>query len=142
MPRKPRPTLSGAPGQAAVAPKGQTYGEGERALESQRRMPVPDFAQQPQAALPSGAPAGGGGRAEALQAALAAAQGLDLGGSAIATPTQRPGEPVTQPLSALSGSGAGKRPMPNPAIYELRAVAQMFPYPGLLDFLAQVEREA
>lgn len=139
MPRA-RKTLTGAPGQPAVAPKGGTYGTGEAALESQRRMP-----------LPAGpAPTPGGGAPPAATgapppppddtAALAAAQAMPPAQSLLDMPTTRPGEPV------YAGADNGNMPTqminPDPALFELRALAQRFPYPDLLRFLQRAQNEA
>lgn len=140
MPRKAKATLSGAPGQPARALKGQPYGEGERAIESQRRMPVPDFATG-NAPVPSpggGAPAGGGQDAGALMAAMQAAQQMAPPTSALTAPTERPDENI---MTAPGGSGL-PRPLANEGLLELRALARRFPYPELLDLIARAELEA
>ena len=134
MPRK-RKTLSGASASAPTMPVNSTYGEGVDAIESQRRTPVPMTA-----GAPSLAPAGGGGGGQAAPdphaAAMAAAAAMAPPESILAQPTERPNEPiqtgVTQP-PAVS---------PDPAIYELQALAQRFGYPDLVNFVERVTREA
>lgn len=138
MPRG-RKTQSGAPAQPIQAPtSSMTYGEGEAALESQRRTPVPDFASSPTPG-PMASPQGGGqaaGGAPDLMAALQAAQAMEAPTSVMKDPTSRPGEPVTTPGPQFA------RPTPNQGLMELRAVAAKFPYPDLLDLIEMANREA
>lgn len=140
MPRKARSTTSGAPAQPAVAPKGQTYGSGEAALESQRRSPIPNVVAQQQAATSAGGGGGGGAMTPDVMAQVQDyVQAMGGGRSVLAQPTARPNEPVQQPLGPTQNF---KRPQVNEGIYELRALAAKFPYPDLLAFLDRVEREA
>lgn len=113
MGSKQNRTISGAPASAPVVPPGQTYGEGERQMESQRRTP-----------LPAGPPAvpGANGSAPAINAnstpaapaeqplarrmarALMAAQSM-RSGPGLYAPTQRPSEPITTGLAMGAGAG-------------------------------------
>jgi hypothetical protein len=108
MPRKAkRKTLSGVPGAPPTPPVDVPYGEGERALESQRRTPVPDYsATAAEGAPPAGAgsavpgaPAGG------LEMALQAAQGMAPPTNLLTAPTARPNEPLTAGLPIGPGPG-------------------------------------
>lgn len=140
MPRKARRTQSGAPAGGAVMPVDSTYGEGEAALEAQRRMPVPDFAKGGGSAIPvapsGGSPApGGGGSAAPMDMALAAAQGMQMPPS-VSAPTSRPLENLQTGLGTQ-----GQRVLPNESLFELRAIAQRFPYPDLLRMIERIERE-
>lgn len=110
MPRKARRTISGAPAGAPKPPVNATYGDGERALEAQRRTPVPDYSGGPAgAAAPS--PGAGPGAApptapgDRLQAALAAARGMAPPQNLLTQPTQRPNEPLTSGLAIGPGPG-------------------------------------
>src|SRR5262245_16634982 len=103
---------SGAPASAPVVPPGQTYGEGERQLESQRRMPVP--AGPPPAPGGSATPSGPGGSAppapaeqplqQRMARALMAAQGM-RGSQSLYSPSQRPSEPITTGMAMGAGAG-------------------------------------
>lgn len=133
MPRGKK-TLTGESALPAQAMKGGPYGEGERALESQRRTPMPNR-QAGLAPAPAGgapAPAGGGDP----NAALARAMEMMAPSSMIDAPTDRPDEPVNQGLST-------QRPMPqaNESYYELKALVKQYPYPDLINLLARVESE-
>jgi hypothetical protein len=110
-------TLTGAPAQRPVAPRGQPYGEGERALESQRRTPVPS-GPPPVPGMTASAPGGGtGGSGSAaggpdpallqqmrMQAALQAAGKMKPPRSLYAD-TQRPSEPITAGMAMGPGPG-------------------------------------
>lgn len=135
MPRKARRTMSGEPGQAATTPVDAVYGEGERALESQRRMPVPDKAG------PADEIGGGGGGRPAPTAAqaLAAAQNMAPPEPVMAMPTARPGEDITAGMTGTPNP-VDSRPVVNQALYELRALYQLNPYPDFLRFLERIER--
>jgi hypothetical protein len=111
------------------------YGEGERALESQRRMPVPDRAG-PAEAMGGG---GGGGGQPDIAAALAQAQAMAPPAPITSQPSARPGEDLTAGMPS-SGAPIDQRPMVNEALYELRAAYQLHPYPDLLKFLERIER--
>jgi len=113
MPRKGKGsklTGSGAPAGPPVTPVDAPYGEGERALESQRTMPVP--AGPP--GLPPGslgAPGGGGGSAPPavdprarLQAALQAMSAMRPP-RGLTAPSERPSEPLTAGMSMGPGGG-------------------------------------
>lgn len=143
MPRKGKGnrTLTGAQGQGAKAPVGVPYGEGERALESQRRMPVPSGPPPvpgggqggttggPSAGAPSGGPPD-------LGMALAAAQGMRPPESAMDAPTARPGEPL------VTGMEPTSRPLPavNEGLYNLRAIYQRAPNEDLRKLIEYIER--
>lgn len=129
MPRAKKQTLSGDPALPAVAPKGVPYGEGERALESQRRAPMPNR-QATNAIVPAG---GGGGQAPAVdprQAAMA----MEAPTSMIDMPTERPDEAITEGMY-------GNVPQPNEALYELKALVRQYPYPDLINLLARIDAE-
>lgn len=73
-----------------------------------------------------------------FEQALAAAQGMEPPQSVLETPTARPNEPVTTGLGgALTPQGAAV----NEGLYNLRALAQRYPYPDLLNLIARVEAE-
>lgn len=135
MPRAKK-TLSGEAALPAQAMKGGPYGSGERALESQRRTPMPDRQVAP-ASTPGGpapSPGGQGGpdRAAALQEAMQMASPP----SVLATPTERPKEDVTTGMT-----GRSAMPQTNEAYYELKALVQRYPYPDLVNLLNIVEQE-
>lgn len=114
MPRKGygSKTQSGAPAQAPVAPPGQTYGEGERQLESQRRMPLPSGSPPIPGATGGAGGAGPAGPAPAPQMpmaqkmarALQAMEAMNPGGN-LYQPTQRPSEPITAGMPMGAGPG-------------------------------------
>jgi hypothetical protein len=122
MPRKAKrsgTTQTGAPAAAPTALRGQPYGEGERALESQRRTPVPSGPPPaPGMTAPSGAPggqAGGSGSSTGgpdprllqqmrMQAAMQAAGRMKPPTSLYAE-TQRPSEPITAGMALGPGAG-------------------------------------
>lgn len=141
MPRKGK-TLSGAPAGGAKMPVDSTYGEGEAALESQRRMPVPDFAKTGPGGTggrPSeggGAPPSGAGGPDPRAAALEAARAMAPPTSVLSGPTERPTELLTKGLPPRS------RVQPDEALIELRAIAQRYPYPDLIALLERASREA
>jgi hypothetical protein len=110
------------------------YGEGERALESQRRTPLPN--NRAQLSLVQG----GGGAPDEGGDALAAAMEMMAPESAIAAPTERPQEPI---VAGLGPGGQGARPTiaPNEAYYELQALVRQYPYPDLIRLLGRVEAE-
>lgn len=143
MPRAKKRTLSGAPGGGAVAPAGVPYGEGERALESQRRMPVPDFAggSAPATGGTGGGVAVGGGAtppADRFAQAVAAAQGMAPPEGLLSQPTQRPLEPLQAGMAPTSQTAGG--PALNDALFDLRALAKANPeYKGLLRLIALAE---
>ena len=144
MPRAKK-TLSGAPGSPAVTPVGVPYGEGERSLESQRRMPVPDFARSQGSAPTTGGTGSGGSAggqapaADRFAQALQAAQAMQPPESILDAPTTRPNESLT---TGLVGSENPVMPgaVTNDALYELRAIAQMTGYPEFLKLVAEAER--
>jgi len=142
MPRKR--TLSGAPGGAATTPVGVPYGEGERRIESQRRMPVPDFAggSAPSAGgTGAGGAAGGGEAADRYTHALQLMQQMGAPESILEQPTARPDEPITK---GMAGGPTPLTPSPvtNDALYDLRALAQANPdYRGLLRLVALAEEQ-
>ena len=147
MPRKAK-TLSGAPAAPARMPVDTTYGEGERALESQRRTPVPEFAQ-PGSTAPTtgagGAAAGGGGAsvpASRDAQALMAAQAMAAPEGDMMAPTTRPLEPVQLGM----GTTRGAVPMGtqfSDALFDLRALYAQYPeYRGLGRLIALMEDEA
>lgn len=120
MPRKAKPrrtTQNGAPAAPLTAPRGGPYGEGERALESQRRIPVPSgpppvpgasgagAARGPGPSTPPTA-VGGPGLDPRLQmmAAMQAASRMRPPQS-LYSPTQRPQEPITAGLPVGAGPG-------------------------------------
>lgn len=144
MPRKAKRTLSGAPAAPARPPVDVPYGEGERRLESQRRMPVPETKGQagaPPGPRPGGARSGGSPSdrfAMAMDAARSMAPPETIRG-----PTARPTEDLmTGAGGGPPGGRLGQMPMVNEALFELRALAQRYPYRDLLAFLDRVTREA
>lgn len=144
MPRGKK-TLSGAPASAPTTPVGVPYGEGERRVEAQRRMPVRDFAGGGSAPTTGGAGAGGGaaGGGEATDRfaqALAAAQEMAPPEGLMTTPTQRPMEPLQAGLPG-SQSQVPPGPVTSDALYQLRAMAQRAPFPEFLDLLAWAENQ-
>jgi hypothetical protein len=138
MPRKTKRTMSGEPGQPARTPVGAVYGEGERALESQRRMPVPDRAG-PAAEIGGGGGESSGGAPATFANALAQAQAMAPPEPVMGAPTRRPGEDLTR---GMAGGEApiGPRPIVNEALYELRAIAQQHPYADFMAWLERIER--
>lgn len=144
MPRKSK-TLSGAPASAPTTPVDTTYGEGERALEAQRRTPVPDFASGGTAPASPGAggeAAGGGGNVDRFAQAVEAARAMAEPEGMLSAPSQRPMEPLMQ------GMGAGPGPKPaavefNEALFHLRAAYAQHPeYRGLARLIALAEEQA
>lgn len=127
MPRKSkRKTLSGVPGQAPAPPVDAPYGEGERAIESQRRTPLPDYSGPPPVPAPAGAePAAGLAPADRLQQALAAAQGMAPPTNILTTPTQRPDEPLTAGLRTGAGPGPEVLSSGDRAVRTLRMLAEV-----------------
>ena len=69
-----------------------------------------------------------------MSAVKQALSAMDSPASALATPSERPDEPLAAPQAA-------QRPTPNAAVMELRALARTYPYRDLIDFLARIERE-
>lgn len=112
MPRKAKRTLSGAPGGPARPPVNTTYGDGERALESQRRMPVADYSRRLQAVPNSGGAPPGSAEipatqqdpADRLNAIMAMARNM-APPEPLNRPTQRPNEPLTAGLPMGAGPG-------------------------------------
>lgn len=148
MPRKQQRTLSGAPASPPRMPVNTTYGEGERALESQRRTPVPDVASRgtggpapPAGGTEGGAAGGQNGTADRFAQILAAAQGMAPPEGTLSAPSQRP----LEPLQAGMGSGAGAIPAGtefSDALFDLRAMAAQYPeYRGLLRMIALAEEQ-
>jgi len=138
MPRKAKSTMGGDRGSPARAPAGVPYGEGERALESQRRMPVPDTkGQNP---VPSGG--GGGGTsgapadADPFAAAMQMAQQMAPPTGMLAGETTRPNEPL---MTGMGTTPTG--PTFDDGLMELRALARQYPYPELLQLLSAAELE-
>lgn len=147
MPRKGRgsaTTLSGRAGQPAVPPVNSVYGEGERALESQRRMPVPDMTGPGLAQAATNAPSGGAptmdprGRmamAMALMGRMQAPQPLDA-------PTERPDQPLTAGL--VQGPGVGPEVLRpgDRATRTLRMLADYADDPALTELADLAQRMA
>lgn len=120
MGSKARTTQTGAPAAPPRAMSGGPYGSGERALESQRRVPVPSGPPPAPGSTapgpgPGGAPSGGSGPSGAgpdprvvqqmrMQAALQAAGGMKPPTSIYAA-TQRPSEPITDGMAIGPGRG-------------------------------------
>lgn len=134
MPRKAkRKTQSGVPGQAPASPVDVPYGEGERALESQRRMPVPDYsATAPTAgsAPPTAQPTGGGSALPqppvgSLDQALAAAQAMAPPSNLLSQPSARPNEPLTAGLPIGPGPGPEALASGDRAVRTLRMLADV-----------------
>ncbi len=136
MPRKAkRTTLSGEPAQPARPAVDVPYGEGERRIESQRRMPVPNRKDvTPTAPKERGTGGGGGAPVPNLMEALRDVP-LDR---VLAQPSQRPAQPITEGLGSRMRNV--ERPVVNDALYKLRAIARRYPYPGLLRLLERAER--
>ena len=118
MPRKAKPTLSGAPGQPVGAVAGQMYGAGEQQMALQRAMPTPQLAGGPAAQAAQPGPSAEAPPTPAQQQAMAAAapddrfaramaaaQQLQGTTGALRQPTMRPNEPITAGL--LTGPGPG-----------------------------------
>lgn len=130
MPRKGKgskrqPTLSGAPAQAPVGPVDSTYGEGERAIESQRRTPLPNYSGPPAASGPAGAGPSTPPQQGGLEAAMAAAAGMAPPTNALTSPTMRPGEPVTAGLRLGAGPGPEVLSSGDRAVRTLRMLADV-----------------
>lgn len=127
MPRK-RKTASGAPAATPVPPVDAPYGEGERAIESQRRTPIPDYSGPAGATVPAGAgatPPAPQSPADQLQAALMAAKGMAPPTNLLTTPTQRPNEPVTAGLNLGAGPGPEVLSTGDRAVRTLRMLAEV-----------------
>jgi hypothetical protein len=143
MPRGKK-TLSGAPASAPTTPVGVPYGEGERRIEAQRRMPVPDFAGGGSAPTTGGTGGGGAagdvGGADRFAQALEAARQMAPPEGLLAAPTQRPMEPLQAGLPG-SANPVPPGPVTSDALYELRALVQRAPYPEFLQLLAWAEQE-
>lgn len=114
MPRKSKTkTLSGQPGQTPVAPRGGPYGAGERALESQRRAPIPDYAASASGSTPGLSPGSPGVESalppqapgDRLQQAMMTAQQMAPPQNMLTMPSQRPSEPLTAGLPIGAGPG-------------------------------------
>lgn len=135
MPRTAKRTQSGDKALPPRPPVGVPYGEGERALESQRRSPLPNR----RAAL-AAVPTGGGGAAGAATPDPTIAQAMEMLApeSQLSTPTARPTEPITQ---GLDGNAGRPTIQVNDAYYELKALVKRYPYPDLVRLLARVESE-
>lgn len=144
MPRAKK-TLTGAKAAPATPPVGVPYGEGERALESQRRMPVPDFAETGGSApttggTGSGASAGAAPPADRFAQAIEAARAMAPSDSLLAQPTQRPNESV---LAGTMPTVTPERPEFNEALFDLRALARLYlEYKGLARLVALAEEQA
>jgi hypothetical protein len=144
MPRARKKTLSGAPAGAATAPVGVPYGEGERRIEAQRRMPVPDFARTGEPAPSAGGTggggaAGGGPPADRFAQAMQAAQQMAPPEGLLAMPTQRPMEPLQ---AGMAPSEHPQGPAFSDALFDLRALAHDYPeYRGLLRLIALAEEQ-
>ena len=137
MPRKSRRTMSGDAGAPAATPVDVPYGEGERAIESQRRTPVPVTKGQNLPAVPGG---GGGGTsgapADRMSEAIQMAQAMAPGDNLAQMPTGRPAEPL------MTGAGSVQPgPTFDDGLMELRALARAYPYPDLLQLLSDAELE-
>jgi hypothetical protein len=142
MPRAKK-TLSGAPASAPTTPVGVPYGEGERRIEAQRRMPVPDFAgggSAPSAGGTDGGGAAGGGEAtDRFAHAIQLMQQMAPPESVLEQPTARPNEPISQGLPT-GPTPLSLSPVTNEALYDLRALASHNPeYRGLLRLIALAE---
>jgi hypothetical protein len=136
MPRKTKTrTLSGdvaSPPRPAV---GVPYGEGERRLESQRRTPVPVKAGGLQV-VQGGAAGGSPPATDRFSLAIAQAQQMAPPEKLLQMPTARPNEDL------MTGFGrANVGPATDEALYELRALANAFPYADLLEFVSRAEQE-
>jgi hypothetical protein len=131
VPRKGRgskrpPTQSGAPAQTPRTPVDAPYGEGERAIESQRRTPLPNYSAEPT----NPGPAGASGPppmapADRLQAALMAAKGMAPPTNLLTEPTQRPQEPITSGLNIGPGPGTEVLASGDRAVRTLRMLAEV-----------------
>jgi hypothetical protein len=143
MPRAKK-TLSGAPAGAATTPVGVPYGEGERRIEAQRRMPVPDFARTGGPVPTTGGTGGGeaaGGEppADRFAQALAAAQQMAPPEGLLSQPTQRPMEPLQAGMAPSEHPGG---PAFSDALFDLREMARANPeYRGLLRLIALAEEQ-
>lgn len=148
MPRKgpgSKRTQSGAPAATPAPMVNAPYGEGERAIESQRRTPVPDYSQGTAAAGPPGAPPSAPAPApgDRLQAALLAAKGMAPPTNLLTMPTQRPGEPITSGLRIGAGPGPEVLHSGDRAVRTLRMLAEVTADPSfanLAELAAQRNR--
>jgi hypothetical protein len=124
------------------------YGTGERALEAQRRMPVPDLAPQASglAAAPTGPSMGGAAPApgptspaDRLTAAMALLGRMSPGRS-LEAPSERPGEPLTAGMALGPGPGPEVLRPGDRATQSLRMLASFSDDPGLAELADLAER--
>lgn len=113
MPRKAKPTISGAPPQPVGPVAGQNYGAGAQQMALQQAMPAPNERAQSMEPAPT-APAIGGtpasapppeSEAERYMRMLDAAKAATPSTGLLTQPTARPDEPVTAGLPIGAGPG-------------------------------------
>lgn len=145
MPRKAkRKTLSGVPGATPTPPVDVPYGEGERSLESQRRMPVADYSATAEGA--SGQPAGGGSAnpqppVGSLDQALAAAQAMAPPTNLLTQPSARPNEPLTAGLPIGPGPGPEVLASGDRTVRTLRMLADVTADAGFSELAEMAARQ-
>jgi len=131
-------TQSGAPASPPRPPVGVPYGEGERALEAQRRTPVPAGPPSAPGAAGGGAAGGEAAPTDRFAQAVAAAQEMAPPEGVLGQPTRRPAEPVQTGL--MPGQIAHQGPEFQDALFDLRAIAAEYPeYRGLQRLIALAE---
>lgn len=110
--------------QKPMAPQDQGYGVRGEQLAAQRAMPLPDNRSNVVALPGAGAPpAPARDPAEALAAAMAAAQGMAPPTGGLDAPTERPTEPLTAGLPMGAGPGPSPGALPPPP--EMDKVAEV-----------------
>ena len=111
MPRKAKPTISGAPAQPVGPVAGQNYGAGVQQMALQQAMPAPDVraagaaAPAPTDQPPAPVAPEGPSDAERFQQAMQAAQAATPEVGLLTRPPERPDEPVTHGLPIGAGAG-------------------------------------
>lgn len=138
--------MSGAPAQAPAPVVDGTYGDGERALEAQRRMPTPDYSAQ--AGPVPGGPgpvSPGGGPGQALSPTDRMTQAMQLMARmspprSLEAPSERPDQPLTAGLNLGPGPGPEILRPGDRATQSLRVLADFSDDPGLEELADLAER--